>query len=145
GDGRVGRRHDDRHPRAGEGAERLGRGSRFPVVVTLGDYSYRSTVTPYRGRIMLSLSAENREGAGVAAGDTVTVTLAPDDAPRVTEVPDDLRAAIDGDDAAKAFFAGLAPSHQKAYVVWIIDAKKAETRAARVEKAVEMLKEGRRR
>ncbi|MCU1437639.1 MAG: hypothetical protein JWP66_726 [Naasia sp.] len=128
-----------------EALERLGRGTRFPVIVTIGSYSYRTTVTPYRGQIMLSLSAENRAGAGIAAGESISVTLAPDDAPRVVELPDDLRDAIAADDVAQAFYAGLPVSAQKAYATWITDAKKAETRATRVTTAVEMLREGRRR
>src|SRR5215218_7653825 len=94
-------------------------GRRVPVVVSIGGHTYRSTVSPYRGRIMVPLSAEHRTAAGVAAGDEVEVELTRDDAPREIEVPDDLQDAIAADDAAQAFFASLAPSHKKAYVVWI--------------------------
>ncbi|WP_210505364.1 YdeI/OmpD-associated family protein [Naasia sp. SYSU D00057] len=125
--------------------EGLGAGRRVPVVVAIGGHSYRSTVTPYQGRIMVPLSAENRTAAGVAAGDEVEVTLTRDDAPREVEVPDDLASAIAADEAASGFFASLPPSHKKAYVTWITEAKKAETRASRVESAVGMLREGKRR
>ena len=43
---------------------------------------------------------------------------------------------------AKEFFESLALSHQRAYVDWIEQAKKPETRATRVEKTVELLSEG---
>jgi hypothetical protein len=120
-------------------------GRRVPVVVTIAGHSYRSTVTPYKGRIMVPLSAENRAAAGVAAGDEVEVELTRDDAAREVEVPEDLQAALGADDAAASFFGSLPPSHKKAYVTWVTDAKKAETRASRVESAVGMLREGKRR
>jgi Bacteriocin-protection, YdeI or OmpD-Associated/Domain of unknown function (DUF1905) len=123
----------------------LGAGRRVPVVVTIGGHSYRSTVSPYQGRIMVPLSAENRTAAGVAAGEEVEVALTRDDAPREVEVPEDLQAAVAADETAAAFFAALAPSHKKAYATWITDAKKPETRASRVESAVGMLREGKRR
>ncbi|WP_286277250.1 YdeI/OmpD-associated family protein [Naasia aerilata] len=124
--------------------EALG-GKRVAVIVSVGGHTYRSTVSPYRGRVMVPLSAENRTAAGVAAGQTVTVTLTRDDAPRVVEAPADLRTALDADPAAAGFFAGLAPSHQQAYVTWITDAKKQETRDSRILSAIEMLREGKRR
>jgi hypothetical protein len=70
---------------------------------------------------------------------SIEVEIIPDDAPREVEVPADLATALaDAPDAA-AFLAGLSHTHQLAYVLWIEDAKKPETRSARVAKAVEML------
>ena len=56
-------------------------------------------------------------------------------------VPADLDAALDDD--ARTFFHGLAPSHRKEWVRWVEEAKKPETRAARVEKTAEALRAGR--
>jgi uncharacterized protein YdeI (YjbR/CyaY-like superfamily) len=47
------------------------------------------------------------------------------------------------DDAGRATFARLAPSHQKEWVRWVDEAKKPETRAARIEKTATALREGR--
>lgn len=113
-----------------EVVDSFGAGKRVPVVVTIGDYSYRSTVAPYKGPYMISVSAENRAGAGVSHGDTLTVTLEHDTAPRVVEVPADLQAAFDSETAAA--WAKLSFSHQNAHVQSILDAKAAETRARRV-------------
>ncbi len=120
---------------------------RFPVEVTIGGHTYRSTVGPYAGRYMLPLSAEHRGKAGVAAGDEVEVDLVADTAPREVVVPADLAAALGraGASAARTTFEGLSYSHQNAYVTWIEEAKKAETRERRIAKAVEMLTEGRTR
>jgi len=86
----------------------LGQGQRPPVRVTIGDYSYRTTVARMGGQFLISLSAENRAAAGVAAGDEVDVDLELDDAPREVEVPADLAAALARDDAARAAFDSLA-------------------------------------
>ncbi len=67
------------------------------------------------------------------------------DAPRAVDVPEDLKAAIEADAEASRYFATLPPSHQKAYVSWITEAKKEETRRSRIESAVGMLREGKRR
>ncbi|RKP54282.1 hypothetical protein D7Z26_13020 [Cohnella endophytica] len=55
------------------------------------------------------------------------------------ETPADLRAALAEHPAAAAFFEGLAPSHRKEYIVWIIEAKREETRSSRILKAIEKL------
>lgn len=56
--------------------------------------------------------------------------------------PEDLEAALIEQPAASAFFQALAPSHKKAYIEWITDAKRAETRQSRVAKTVEKLMQG---
>ena len=114
----------------------LGAGKRVAVVVTIGDYSYRSTVGPYRGANMLPVSAANREGARIAAGDIVEITLELDDQPREVEVPADLAAALDTDAAARAAFDALSFSNRRAHVASVEDAKTAETRERRIAKVV---------
>src|SRR5215212_6745749 len=63
----------------------LDSGKRPKVKVTIGSYSYRTTVASMGGRFMIPLAAEHREGAGVAAGDEVKVDLVLDTAPRSVE------------------------------------------------------------
>lgn len=123
----------------------LGAGKRPPVRVTINGYTYRTTVAPMGGEYLVGVSAEHRAAAGVAAGQQHDVDIELDTAPREVEVPADLAAALAGNPRARAFFDGLSYSHQSAYVLWISDAKKDETRRARLDKAVEMLVEGRRR
>lgn len=118
----------------------MDRGARFPVVVTINGFSYRSTVTPYRGKTMLPLSSENRTGAGVEAGQEIDVDIEYDDAPRTVEVPDDLAAALSG--PARAAFDTLSVSRQRAIVDPIEAAKTAETRERRIAKAAEELGAG---
>ena len=58
------------------------------------------------------------------------------------EVPEDLRAALDAEPAASAFFATLSGANRYAVLYRIHDAKTAKTRAARIEKFVAMLARG---
>lgn len=119
--------------------EALSAKKRVPVRVTINGFTYRSTVAPMGGDLLLPLNRQNREGAGVAAGDVVEVDLEVDDEPRVVEVPDDLAAALASDESAKKHFDGLSYSHQREYVEWINEAKRAETRERRVAQTIERL------
>ncbi|TVY04097.1 YdeI/OmpD-associated family protein [Cohnella terricola] len=58
------------------------------------------------------------------------------------EVPEDLRAALQENEAAESFFAKLAPSHKKEYIRWVLDAKRQETRDSRVRQTIEKLRGG---
>ncbi|MER5378326.1 YdeI/OmpD-associated family protein [Streptomyces sp. NPDC002553] len=61
---------------------------------------------------------------------------------KAATVPDDLRAALAADPAAAQFFETLDRQNRYAILYRIQDAKKAETRARRIEKYVEMLAKG---
>jgi uncharacterized protein YdeI (YjbR/CyaY-like superfamily) len=64
------------------------------------------------------------------------------DAPSTATVPDDLRAALDGDPAAARCFETLDANNRYAILHRVQDAKKPETRARRIEKFVAMLARG---
>jgi hypothetical protein len=119
----------------------LGTSKRPAVTVTVNGHTYRTTAVRMGGRYLVPLAAEHREAAGVAAGETVTVDLEPDTAPREVELPADLAEAMD--DVARAAYDGLSYTHRKEWVRWVEEAKKPETRATRIEKTVTGLKEGR--
>jgi hypothetical protein len=118
--------------------DELGAGRRSAVVVTLGAYEYRTTVGVMGGRHLLPLSAERRSEAGVAAGDEVVVGLRVDTAPRTTEVPADLAAALE-DAGQRPTFDALSPSRRKEHVRSIESAKAPATRERRVAKVVASL------
>ena len=118
----------------------LGSSKRPPVVVTVGGYTYRTTVAPMGGSYWIPLAAEHREAAGVQADQQVDVSLELDTAPREVPLPDDLATAMD--DAARTAYDALAYSHRKEWVRWVEEAKKPETRIARIEKTVESLRAG---
>jgi hypothetical protein len=120
----------------------LGSGKRPAVRVTIGGYTYRSTVAPMGGEFWIPVSAEVRENAGVAAGDEVDVDVELDTEPREVTVPPDLADAIAADAEAQRFFEGLSYSNKRRIVMGIEDAKTAETRQRRIDKAIGMLREG---
>ena len=62
---------------------------------------------------------------------------------RIITPPADLKKLLDGSAKARALFDTLSFTHRREYVGWIIEAKRAETRAARLTKAVEMMSKGR--
>ena len=121
----------------------LGPGKRPAVSVTIRGYTYRTTVAAYGDEFWIPLSAENREGAGVAADDEVDIDIEIDTAPREVSVPHDFAEALDRDPAARQFFDGLSYSNKRWHVLSIEGAKTEETRQRRIEKSVSMLREGR--
>ncbi|WP_410636094.1 YdeI/OmpD-associated family protein [Amycolatopsis sp. cmx-4-83] len=122
--------------------EALGAGKKPAVTVTLGGHTYRTTVASRGGRFLVPLSAENREKAGVAAADEVTVGIALDTAPRELEIPPDLAAALAADDTARARFESLSYSAKQRFVLPIGQAKTEETRQRRVAKVITDLRAG---
>jgi uncharacterized protein YdeI (YjbR/CyaY-like superfamily) len=65
------------------------------------------------------------------------------DGQRSATVPEDLQAALDGNQRAREFFETLNSVNRYAILYRIQEAKKPETRARRIEKFVTMLEEGR--
>jgi hypothetical protein len=128
-----------------EVVERLGGGGHPKVSVTVSGFTFRTSIAKMGGRFLLGVSAERRALAGIEAGQVLDVDVELDTAPREIEVPDDLAAALAADAQAKTFWDTLSYSKQSWHVHQVTSAKKAETRAARVEKSVTMLREGRAR
>ena len=120
----------------------LGPSKRPPVRATINGHTYRSTLASRGGRFMLPISEENRTSAGVAAGDEVDVDIELDTEPREVTVPPDLAKALERDVDAKRFFDGLSYSQKQRHVLPIEQAKTAETRQRRIDKALSMLREG---
>lgn len=66
------------------------------------------------------------------------------DAPRpsVSTLPAYIREGLTKNPAARKFFESLAPSYRRLYIAWIDSAKQDETKARRLERALELLAEG---
>ncbi len=114
--------------------------ARVPVRVTINGYEWRSTVANRGGKQYIVVNREARQGAGVKAGDAVTILLQPDAAKREIAIPPKLREALGARLGEK--LAGLAFTHKKEFVRWYSEAKKEETRARRVAKMKQMLRSG---
>ncbi len=105
---------------------------------------------PYRG-VLVRMGTEHhiliilkaiREQIGKTFGDKINITVEADSEPRLVEVPAELKQAFKAEKEAKSFFEKLAYTHQREYVTWINEAKRDETRQARILKTIEMLKKG---
>ena len=121
----------------------LGKGKQPAVRVTFNGHTYRTTVAVRGGQFLIPVSAQQRESAGVAAGDQVDVDIELDTEPREVALPPDFADALAAEADARRFFDTLSYSQKQWYVQPIEGAKTAETRQRRITKAVTMLREGR--
>jgi hypothetical protein len=120
---------------------KLGGRGRTPVTATFDGVPYRGSIVKMRGTMMIGVTKAIIAEAGVQIGDTLTIAVENDDAPREVEVPADLAKAFRGARDAQAEWDRLAFTHRREYAEAILDAKKPETRARRIEKTIEALLE----
>ncbi len=117
----------------------------FPVRLTVNSGTFALRLARMGGENMIGVRREVREAAGLGYGDVVEIEVAAEDVERTVEVPADLAAALAADPAVEASFAALAYSHRKEYVRWVTEAKREQTRADRVARTVELVRDGRTR
>lgn len=112
---------------------------RIPVNVTLNGISYRSTIAVYGGKFYVPARKEIREAAKLAAGKRAHVTLEADTAARTVMVPSDLARALAAAKLRPAFDA-LSFTRRREHVAAVTDARRPETRVARIERMVKTLR-----
>jgi Domain of unknown function (DUF1905)/Bacteriocin-protection, YdeI or OmpD-Associated len=122
--------------------EVFGTRARVPVRGTINGFPFRSSLMPMGGCHRMVVNETIRDGAGVKAGDTVTVVLERDVAERVVEVPALLKKELAKSKAAQANWETLSFTHQKEIARSITEAKLEETRTRRLAKAIDILKTG---
>ena len=94
------------------------------------------------GRHRLFLNGAVRDAIGKSAGDPVEIRIRLDRSDRTPETPPDLQKAL-AEDGATAAWEALSPSRRKECLVWLADAKRDQTRAARIGRIVQTaLEEG---
>lgn len=121
-----------------------GKKNLIPVKVTYDGMPYRGSIANMGNGPCLIVLKSIREKLGKGPGDTVRVTVELDAAPRKIEIPSSVKSLLRDHPTEKAFFDALSFSHRKEYVRWITDAKRPETKASRLKKMLEKLKEKRR-
>ncbi|MFQ5890917.1 MAG: YdeI/OmpD-associated family protein [Gemmatimonadota bacterium] len=108
-----------------------------PVEGTMNGHRIRATLVPKgRGFHRLYVNGAMRRAAGVGVGDVVELELRFDPGSRDIPVPADLREALREVEGAEAAWEELTPSHRKELLVAILDAKRPETRARRIRRAI---------
>jgi hypothetical protein len=119
-------------------------GSKRPMVrAAIEGVPYRGLLTRMGGEHHLLIVLKGiREKIGKTFGDRVTVTVEPDTEPRLVEIPPDLAKALKKEKAAQARFDSLSYTHRREYVTHITEAKREETRAKRIARTIEILKQG---
>jgi hypothetical protein len=117
---------------------------RIAVAGTVNGFAFRNFLMPTGdGTHQMMFSKELQAGAKAKAGERVAVVMEVDSAPRTVSVPADLKAALAAKGKLRQVFDELAYTHRKDFVNWIVAAKRPETRAARIAKALDMLASGR--
>ena len=104
--------------------------------------------SPYRGSLMpmgdgsfcLGVLKSIQEAAEAKRGDTVTVEIELDTAPRTVEMPGDLEKAIGRDKKAQSAWEKLSFTNKKEMARSLEEAKRPETRQRRLAAAVEKLR-----
>ena len=113
---------------------------RAPVKVTLNGFTYRSTIATMGGPPCIPLRRSNREAAGLEGGETLDVRLDLDTEQRVVKAPADFVTALKASGSAWDRWSTLSYSHQREHVDAIESAKQADTRARRIQKAVDQIR-----
>ncbi len=112
----------------------------------LAGHPLQATLQPDgQGGHWLKLDAALQRAAGVAAGDTVTLEIAPVEVEPEPVVPDDLHAALAAHPAAQATWNDITAVARRDWIFWVTSGKKAETRSKRIATACDMLGSGKRR
>lgn len=113
---------------------------------TVEGVAYRSSLMKYSGQYHLGVHKATLAAAAANAGDLVTITMELDDAPLPGDVePPELVKAFQEDATLKAAWDKQAPSHRREHVKYIDEAKKPETRTARIERTLAALKNPKKR
>jgi hypothetical protein len=120
----------------------LGGMKQMRVVGTLNGLPFRSSTMPMGGgRLCIGIHKATREAAGTDIGSEITLEVARDDAPRILELAPELEAAFAADPALRTRFEALAFTRRRELATPIAEAKRPETRAARLERALTALRE----
>jgi len=107
---------------------------------TVNGARYRSSLMMYSGIFHLGLHKAALAEAGVKPPAVVTVSIETDDEPLPTDVvPPDLARALKRHARAASAWERLRPSAKRGHVQLLLSAKKAETRAQRLDKIVALL------
>jgi hypothetical protein len=120
----------------------FGTRARVPVRGTINGFPFRSSLMPMGGCHGMAVNKAIRDGAGIKAGDIVSVVMERDDDQRSGEVPSALKKQLTKNKTAQANWDKLSFTNQKEIALSISGAKQEDTRARRLAKAMDILKSG---
>ena len=111
------------------------------ITGTINGHGVRGSLGSDGKQYFLPLGAAWRRGCGLEAGSEVEVALSPE-GPQSESLSTDVAEALEAEPQAKAFFESLATFYRNTYIKWIESAKRPETRSARIQEMIELLKAG---
>jgi hypothetical protein len=106
-----------------------------------GGPAFNSSTYPWKGEgLYVGLPRAQREPAGLAIGDEADFEIELDTRPREVVLPAELEAAFEAEPELRRRFEALSWSRKRLIFEPIADARKPETRAMRLEKALAELR-----
>ena len=120
--------------------EKLALKGRPKVQTVIAGHPYRGSLMPTGdGGFGLGVLKAIQQSAGLSRGDTITVEVELDTAPRVIDPPADLARALAKDRKAAAAWEKLSYTNKRELAMSLEEAKKPETRARRLTAALQRL------
>jgi hypothetical protein len=116
--------------------------AKMRVKCSIDGVPLKSSLMAGSGELFIVIAKELRGKIGKQAGDVVKITLRSDTSDNIVNIPTDLEKALSTNEKAKTSFEKMAPSHKKAYALWITQAKTTETRSNRIGKAIQRIAVG---
>lgn len=112
---------------------------------TLNGRPFAATANPWKsGTHVVTVNRQMRAALGIDGPAEVELEADVLDEPILDiEIPRDLLEALDAAPDARGTFESLPPSHQKEFVFYLDEAKRPDTRNARIRKSVAILLKGR--
>jgi len=102
------------------------------VLAVLNGRKYRRALTGRRdGGSCLIVGEALLKEIGAVPGDMVTVELEQDPHPDAVDLPEELTAVLEEDEAAAARFYGMTPGRQRSLALYVTTAKRGDTRIRR--------------
>jgi len=121
--------------------EQLGLKGRPKIQAVIAGHPYRGSLMPMGdGTYCLGVLKSIQQAAGVKRGDTITVELELDTAPRTVDVPQDLAQLLTKDKKAQAAWVKLSYTNKKEIARSLEEAKQPATRERRLDAALQRLR-----
>jgi uncharacterized protein YdeI (YjbR/CyaY-like superfamily) len=111
------------------------------VLGEINGFAFKTALIPGtkgQGHVLI-VNRKMQAGAGVRAGDRVSIKLTPDLGELVIDLPPEFAKILKSDRALKKWFDAMSPSMRKGFTNFIADAKSKETRQKRAEAMAESL------
>jgi hypothetical protein len=115
---------------------------RHHIAGTVNGIRVRAVIEPVGDGFGFTLGPKSPSRVGLAAGDEVTVDIAPE-GPQRDALADDIAEALAASPRAAAFFDSLAQFYRRAYLRWIDATKRRpDERVVRIAEMVKLLESG---